>query len=353
MWLPNNKKITELGRVQNKWNIAGLSVVQLQILIWCGVAMVVFFSTIAEDPLSQTLIYTLINTSFYAIIIYGNILWLYPRFYERGKTAQYVIFSAVYVVAFALGRGYLAVGIYNRYFAKQPEEVSAGLIIAFIAGGCLDFLMSLVFRVALAYFKLKKQSEEILLQKSKAELNLLKAQLQPHFLFNTLNNIYYEIYTEAPRSADLIGQLSEIMRYFVDESPKDQVPLSAEISFLENYIALESIRLPYGADIKIDKQLSADFQVPPMLLMTLAENIFKHGIDKGNPNNPVSIGLYDKEDWLYFETANPIADQPQTPHGIGLKNLRERLQILYDGRFELNCNAEGVVYKASLKIPLT
>lgn len=326
-------------------NIQKLSVRQLQWLIWFGVALVVFFSTVAEDPLPQAVTFMLINVSFYAVIIYGNISFLYPRFYETGRKVEYVIYSIIYVVGFAIGRGYFAVSLYNHYFAKTPENITPALIFAFIAGGFLDFMMSLIFRIALAYFKLKQQSD-------RAELNLLKAQLQPHFLFNTLNNIYYEIYTEAPRSAKLIEQLSEIMRYFTDESPKDQVQLSAEVTFIENYIALETIRLRYGADIRIDKTLTKDLMVPPMLLMTLVENVFKHGIDPQKNSNVVSIKLFDQNGFLYFETVNTIIEKEQVPHGLGLKNLKERLTILYKNLFELNCKEENGLYYASLKIPV-
>ncbi|WPU92851.1 histidine kinase [Mucilaginibacter sabulilitoris] len=333
--------------------IERLSVRQLQWLIWCGVAMIVFFSTVAEDPLAQALVYMMINVSFYAVIIYGNISFLYPRFYETGRRLEYVIYSALYVCAFAIGRGYLAISIYNHYFAKTPEKITWPLILAFIAGGALDFMMSLIFRIALAYFKLKQQSEEIKVQKSKAELNLLKAQLQPHFLFNTLNNIYYEIYTEAPRSAKLVEQLSEIMRYFTDETPKEQVPLSAEIGFIQNYIALETIRLRYGAEVRLEQELYKDFMVPPMLLMTLVENVFKHGIDPQINKNPVTIKLYDQNGYLYFQTINAKVERAGLPHGLGLKNLRERLSILYDDQFELNHTEENGLFIASLKIPVS
>src|SRR6201999_4376057 len=120
------------------------------------------------------------------------------------------------------------------------------------------FMLSFVFRIALAYFRVKRQAELMLGKKSHAELNLLKSQVQPHFLFNTLNNIYYEAYREAPRTALLIGRLSNIMRYFVDESPKEKVALATEIKFLENYIALEEIRIRHGVTVNFSREYDGD-----------------------------------------------------------------------------------------------
>lgn len=336
-----------------KFSIHKLSVAQLQWLVWTCVFFTVLFTTMAEDSVSQAVVYAILNTCFYAAIIYGNINFLYPRFYEQGKKVQYVIYSICYVTALALARGFTAIYIYNHYFAKQPEKITAGLIFALIAGAVLDFIMSLIFRIALAYFKLKQQSEDILLQKSKAELQLLKSQVQPHFLFNTLNNIYYEAYTEAPKTAGLIEKLSEIMRYLVDESPKELVLLSSEVNFIENYIALERIRLRHGVHLSFTKNLSRDLYLPPMLLMPFVENLFKHGIDKlSNNNNDIRLRLYLDGNFLIFETRNRMVPAAAPTHGFGIKNLSERLALLYGDDHELSCRHDDQEFVAYLKIPV-
>jgi sensor histidine kinase YesM len=345
-------KSNDFDTMKIELNISNFSVTLLQIIILCGTTLIIFFSKIAKAGLAESLVFTVINVIFYTIIIYGNILWLYPRFYESGKPIRYLVYSIGYVIVFALGRRCLALWIYDFYFTRKPEVTGIASILTFITSCFLDYLICLIIPLALAYYKIKQQLEETLLQKNQAELNLLKARLQPHFLFNTLNNIYYEIYTEAPRSATLIEQLSDIMRYFVDESPKDHVMLTAEIAFLENYVALESIRLRFRTDIRVEKRLSKDFAVPPLLFMTLAENIFKHGIDREKASNPITIKLYDLADNLYFETINPIANNSISCRGSGLKNLKERLRILYGESFELIGRAENNYFFATLKIPV-
>jgi len=304
-----------------KFNISKLSVIQLQWLVWSCVFLIVFFTSFSEDSFAQSILFAVINTSFYAAIIYGNINYLYPKFYEKGHKLKYVIYVIIYVVILAIVRGVSIITIYNTYFAKEPEKITVSVLLTFIASATLDYLLSLIFRIALAYFNLKQKSEDILLQKSKAELKLLKSQVQPHFLFNTLNNIYYEAYTESPKTAGLIEKLAEIMRYFCDESQKDKVPVSSEIKFLENYIELERIRIRFGVDIKFDKKIKNDFLVPPMLLITFVENIFKHGIDKFSIINKIQISLFEQDGYLIFETKNKKVSGISSLHGFGLKNL--------------------------------
>jgi LytS/YehU family sensor histidine kinase len=182
----------------------------------------------------------------------------------------------------------------------------------------------------------------------------LKSQVQPHFLFNTLNNIYYEAFREAPRTALLIGRLSDIMRYFVDESPKEYVSLTTEVKFLENYIALEEIRIRHGVKVSFYQQFEGNPSIPPMLLITFVENIFKHGIDRSAAGNAFGLSLVQQDGFLLFNSENPLpADAPKpSSQGFGLKNLEKRLILLYGDRFELRTIRTASVYRASLKIPL-
>jgi len=244
---------------------------QLQWLIWIAVYLIIFFSLLPEDGVLQAGIFTTINITFYSLVIYGNIKFLFPRFYEKGRKVQYVIYTIILVAGGGLGRGYLIMYLYNHYFATKPEAMTFGMTLNFVIAGFLTYLLSFIFRIAIAYFSLKQQSEKILAQKSQAELNLLKSQVQPHFLFNTLNNIYYEAYREAPRTAKLIERLSDIMRYFVDESPKDEVSLQTEIQFIENYIVLEKIRIRHETEINFVKDYNGESRIPPMLLMTFVK----------------------------------------------------------------------------------
>jgi sensor histidine kinase YesM len=335
-----------------KWQA---SIKQLQWLVWIAVLLIIFFSMLPEDGWKEAGLFTLINVTFYAIVIYGNISFLFPRLYERGYKVEYVGLALIFVAVAGLSRGFLVETIYNKYFAMKPEPITAGSFVNFIVAGLLTYLLSFIFRIAIAYFTLKQQSEKILAQKSQAELNLLKSQVQPHFLFNTLNNIYYEAYLEAPRTAKLIERLSDIMRYFVDESPKDEVSLQTEVQFIENYIALEKIRIRHETEINFVKDYNADARIPPMLLMTFVENVFKHGIDKSSSDNKIDISLIHQDGYLLFQTRNRIHENPAqvASHGFGIQNLRKRLGLLYETKFELNIERTDQYFTAFLKVPLS
>jgi LytS/YehU family sensor histidine kinase len=331
------------------------TIVRLQWLVWTAVFFIIFFSVLPERGFVHACLYTLINVSFYAVVIYGNISFLFPRLYQKGQKVLYIICVIVLLVGAGLSRGYLITALYNSYYPTMKDEITVESIINFIVAGFLTYMLSFIFRIAIAYFELKQQSEKILVQKSQAELNLLKSQVQPHFLFNTLNNIYYEAYREAPRTAKLIERLSDIMRYFVDESPKDEVSLSTEIQFLENYIVLEKIRIRHEIDLTFIQDCNADLRIPPMLLMTFVENIFKHGVDKSSSQNKIEISLVQQDGYLLFQTQNRIHDKPGTtePNGFGIKNLCKRLSFLYGERFELNIDTSDNLFTAFLKVPLS
>jgi hypothetical protein len=327
---------------------------QLQWMVWVFVFLVVALSLMAMDGFLQATVYALLNTAFYAAIIYGNILWLYPQLYLKGKIWLYVLAVVLFLIGIGAVRAFITLNVYNLLFAKHPEPMSMKAIASMVIGGIMIFLLSFVFRIALAYFTLKQQSEEIIAQKTQAELNLLKSQVQPHFLFNTLNNIYYEAYLEAPRTAALIERLSDIMRYFVDESPKQEVSLATEIQFLENYIALENIRIRYEIAIAFNKNCETAKSLPPMLLITFVENIFKHGIDKSSSHNKIDISLVQQNGRLIFTTTNTVPGTPlySPSTGFGIENLRKRLVLLYNNDFELQVQNKGDIYVANLNIPL-
>jgi sensor histidine kinase YesM len=319
------------------------NIVQLQVLIWTAVLLLMFFSQLPMNGLLTTVIYTVVNATSDAIIIYGNILFLYPVFYQKNRFVWYGISVALFLILTGMLRGYTNITLYQYFQLIKTAPVHLSTLLAYVPEGILTYVLSFVFRIAIAYFTLKRQTEEILLQKSQAELNLLKSQVQPHFLFNALNSIYYRVYKVDPPSAGLIERLADIMRYFVDESPKDEVPVSTEVAFIENYI------------VTFEKAYNPDLRIPPMLLMTFVENIFKHGIDKSLKQNLVSISLVQQNDHLFFTARNRKVDPEvgDEPGGFGIINLTKRLRMLYGDKFELTIDAEGELFTAFLKIPLS
>jgi sensor histidine kinase YesM len=330
------------------------NVFQLQFFAWVCVFLIIFLSIISEDGFPEALNFSIISVGFYILIIYGNIRFLYPRYYETGKRWLYGVFSITALALLGLARGHLIMWVYNHFIAAAPVAMSVGMQLNFVITGGLVYLLSFIIRIAIAYFTLKREAEEILLRQSHVELKLLKSQVQPHFLFNTLNNIYFHAFKEAPGTARLIERLASIMKYFVTENQHDEVSLKTEIDFLESYIALESIRMHNKAEIHIVKEVDLDLKIPPMLLITFIENIFKHGIDRLESSNEVRISLRQQDRFLLFETVNLVNMKKSRPPvtGSGIENLRKRLTMLYGASYILRIEEDMNYYTARLKIPV-
>ena len=207
------------------------------------------------------------------------------------------------------------------------------------------------------YFKSRGDQQRLVeLEKQNLEqqLEYLKYQINPHFFMNTLNNIHALVDIDPERAKDTILELSKMMRFVLYEGNKQGVPLSREFDFIRNYITL--MRLRYTDKVKISVQLPTevpDRQLPPLMLITFIENAFKHGISYQHESF-IDVQTTIKDNRLHFLCRNSKADKPnQEKGGVGLANVKQRLQLLYDNNFTLNIQDEPDVYQVKLTIPLT
>jgi hypothetical protein len=208
------------------------------------------------------------------------------------------------------------------------------------------YIRSIKYRIQRKY-----EYQEYKAQKTEAELKLLKQQINPHFLFNTLNNIYVHALEQKPQTPEMVMNLSEMLRYQLESNAKEDIALEKEIEFLTHYLYFEKRRLP--ASIKINFNCEVDkpqTKIAPNLLMPLIENVFKHGLLVGEPC-VVEIDLTLKNGELSLQTRNKLNEVPnKNSTGIGLNNLRERLVFLYDSRFTLHQEKIDNHYHANLAI---
>ncbi|MES1159994.1 MAG: histidine kinase [Bacteroidota bacterium] len=328
---------------------------KLQWLIWSGLTVMFFFYTLEIDPVSYAFDYAIHSTLSYAIIVYTNALWLMPRLYRKKRYIAYTVSVLVLLVAITYLRVYSQIYIWFHYIILKPMVLEFRSYIYTFIINTLFFIFSVAFRFTLDFFQLRRQQEKLVKQHAEAQLSLLKAQVQPHFLFNTLNNIYFVAQRESPVTADLIEKLSSIMRYFLEQGPKQEIALTTELDFIRNYIELEKMRMryPVKTTIELPEDLSV-IKIPPMLLIPLVENVFKHGIDKREKNNYISIHLQ-ISDRLDFCVCNRICkdhSDNEKGWGIGLNNLSQRLSILYGDNFVLESHRSQDTYTSKLKIPL-
>lgn len=213
------------------------------------------------------------------------------------------------------------------------------------------FMFSIVAVIILWIFEHWKSLQTLKEEKVKAELRLLKTQVNPHFLFNTLNNLYGLTVEKSDDAPKLVLKLSDLLRYTIYHGEKEVVLLEQEIHYLENYIELQKIRYHKNVDIKFDCKFDNTIKIAPLLFIILVENAFKHGVELLTEDAYVYIHLETIKNSIKFEVENNFKlCNPQIKKGIGLENLTNRLQLMYSNKYNLDIEKKNNVYNVKLEI---
>nr|WP_273569082.1 histidine kinase [Maribacter sp. Hal144] len=188
-----------------------------------------------------------------------------------------------------------------------------------------------------------------------AELTALKNQLNPHFLFNTLNNLYALTLDKSDRAPEVIERLSDILDYILYRCKENYVPINKEIELIENYLSLEKIRYGERVAIKFEHQNENDVKVAPLLLLTFVENAFKHGVSQELGQAKIEIFLNIKNSNIIFSIFNskpniPEEIQPKNEEHLGLKNVKKQLELLYPNSYDLQITEKEDSYSVMLKL---
>ena len=253
--------------------------------------------------------------------------------------------------------------IENNYFAelikkRPPEDQRAGPPFKlFIYIQMLSYAAPLLFTIAIKttkiWVKTEAQRKEADNFKLQTELQHLRYQLQPHFFFNSLNNIYSLVDISPDKAKSTIHSLGKLMRYLLYETNTDLVPLSKEVEFMRKYIDLMKLRLTDKTEIESSFPVrDSSIQIAPLLFISLIENAFKHGVSANTKSN-ISIDMLIKEKTVYFTIENhnfPKQDNDKSGSGIGLPNLEKRLQLLYPNRHLFQQEVKDGIYSVYLKI---
>jgi two-component system, LytTR family, sensor kinase len=205
-----------------------------------------------------------------------------------------------------------------------------------------------------AWYEQQRLAQTLQQDKVQTELELLKSQVHPHFIFNTLNNIYSLSLRQHPQTPDLIYRLSSFLDYNLYDSKTAHIPLTKELDYIYNYIELEKIRFGDRLDVSINVYDSLEgFTICPLLLMPLIENCFKHGSDAGTKTAWIRMDITTQKDWVTIKLENSIcceAKKDQSRKGIGIENVRRRLEILFPGKHEFSMFSENHSYLVILKL---
>jgi sensor histidine kinase YesM len=228
--------------------------------------------------------------------------------------------------------------------------------ILFVANYFLTRIITLIgFAFLIRSLQQEEQVKTLKEQQLTSELNYLKAQLQPHFFFNTLNNIYALAIRQSGDTAPMVAKLAEMMRYILYESDRASVPLRSEIEFLENYVGIERIRYQKDTSILFDVQgLNGEDRIEPLLLLPFVENAFKHGLHRELENGYVHIVICISSEDLVMEVINSKPRlTSRSGAGMGLQNVKKRLSLLYENRHQLLIEEDEERYYMNLTLPVT
>lgn len=327
-----------------------------EVVIFCCM----FILTTLDDWLTINTIIDFTKSMTYFLLLYAQAqfhrFFIFP-FFLRKKIALY---TALTIASFLIGS--IAISFLDRWLYPEYESHTHGWVhyLYYFATCAISIAtMMTIFMMKEFYEQQRKRNEDAAMLQD-VQLKLLHSQLNPHFFFNTLNNLYGISLQQPAKTPDLIMRLSKLMRYQVESSRKQWVSLSEEIDFITNFISIEKERLGSRCDIQFQvtansESLIAGQKFPPLMLMPLVENAFKHGT--GSPMGSfVRIAIRVSDHTLLFTSENSIQspedkrDMPST--GLGLVNTQHRLDLLFPSRYRLTAESSTLAYRTTLEIEL-
>jgi len=343
------------SRIAKAYNFISKRVVYHS-FFWTLLFVILFILEGTENGLYFSFTNELINLCFYIIIVYFNLHYLIPQYLYEDKIWTYL--GLLLLATLVLTP--IKLIIFYFKFANYPS-LQNGLIVNQWSQFLLTFFITsgaTIGKIISDWTKDRRERQELKTKTMQSELKFLKTQINPHFLFNTLNSLYALTLKKSDNAPQIVIQLSEMMRYMLYECNESSVLLSNEVKYIQNYLALE--RLRQGPGIEINFQVQGDINgkmIAPLLFTPFLENSFKHGLSNQIKQGYVNILLeVEEEEILFFiENSKPATVPLQSPSrsgGIGLTNLRRRLKILYPNQHKLEINNTPNSYSVSLEIKL-
>jgi two-component sensor histidine kinase len=295
------------------------------------------------------------------IVFYLNYLWLTPKYFVSGKHRYYLLINTILVTVLGVAQNYWMNYAHELFYSVPPPPRHFTFLdfIIFVLRDIFNLAIFSTMATALVLAFRWQHNEDARLEaeaaRSDAELRNLRSQVNPHFLLNTLNNIYALTAIDQTRAQDAIMQLSQLLRHILYDNQEAEVPLKDEIKFLENYINLMKIRLSGNVDVRFDSNVSRpDLRVAPLLVVSLVENAFKHGISPTEPSFVhVSLSTDNNQLVCRIENSNhPKTESDRSGHGVGLEQVQQRLDLSYDGQYEWEKgpSADGTTYLSKITL---
>jgi len=301
-----------------------------------------------------------LNTILGMIAFYLNSLWIFPRFFEKRRFVLYLILNLVLLGLLSHVFFNVDVLIFQNFTTQPwPEDMpeptpERHVFVYFRIFSMLIFttFISLIFSLIRKVQVQDVNARQLSKEKSDTEIQLLKAQINPHFIFNSMNNIYSLAYSKSEQTPEAILKLSEMMRYVYYDCNRDEVTLGAELEYIRNYIAFQQMKSPHKQTIILESEgIDESFRIAPMLFIPFVENSFKYSKIEDIKEARVEIKLSTKQGDLFFKITNTHPDNGKIPgSGMGIENVRNRLVLTYPGRSSLEIKDENNLFEVEMKI---
>lgn len=336
----------------------------VHILFWSLIFAVLLWDTFTSTP-RPSLYEMNMRLGYFAIInlsiFYINYTLLIPILVKQKKKYGLYMVSIFLLIAVMVVIKTIVASLNSDFFLTYINEdngkviymeLTKYMVFAIFVSGFF-VVVSALLKFAIDWFGSERIQRDLVSEKRDMELQFLKSQLNPHFLFNSLNNIYSLAYQKSDKTADAILKLSEIMRYMIYESNDSWVALSKEIDYVQSYIELQKLRFKDGAAVELTLNGEIDNQqVVPLILISFVENAFKHGV-ANDPNDPIRINIIANQKILHFSVTNKKNQyNKDVMGGVGLNNVERRLQLLYPERYKLNIVNSATHYTTELMLDI-
>jgi len=332
-------------------------------LFWCFYILIYTGNYLSGNDYLASVVPTLLLLPLHAAFTYTQLYLLIPRFLLRRRIAAYIIYTLLLTqLMYSVNLIYYCFVVYPikcgracTYFqwkllwSFDPAELRTVFSFFMICG------MAVSVKLLKKWYQENNRNRQIEKEKLLMELDMLKAQVHPHFLFNTLNNLYALTLVKSERAPLAVSHLADLLRYMLYECNEREVPLDKEITVLKKYMELEKLR--YGNRIELSFSCTGDvhrLKIAPLILLPFVENSFKHGVSEQLEQCWVNLHLHAEGGTFTLNLSNSRSAEPAKGNagGIGLQNIRKRLDLMYPGCYTMTVNEEPEMYAVKLQVKL-
>ena len=289
------------------------------------------------------------------LLFYFNFIFLIKKYLKKKKIWTFVLANLFFSFLMCFIIRTIMLNMTISFSSVFLSESYLSFFLRTVPFSVVFVLLAIAIRMTNDWFRTEQERTKILAEASQAELNNLKNQINPHFLFNTLNNIYALIGINSDKAQKAVLELSKLLRYTIYDNNDNTILLNKELRFTQNYIELMSLRLTDKVDLKVNiPEVSSSLTIAPLMFITLIENAFKHGVSQ-NEKSFININIIVKDKTVQCEVKNsnfPKKINDYSGSGIGINNLKRRLELIYPQKHKYEIDITDNIYTAFLEIQL-